>query len=75
MKRESYAVRQAKAKRLSAEKSRAVARVAAAIEMLWKSAIAESSAFTEQERESIADASYSIRSIEGGWVNYRKVRR
>jgi hypothetical protein len=74
VKRPSYSQRQAEAKRKADAKRRAVANVCAVVERLWSTSVAPGNDFTEQERQSIADAQHSLRGIQGGWINYRKVR-
>jgi hypothetical protein len=74
MSRETYAQREAKTKRLRAAKNRAVSKASDAVEELWKMCADHESGFTEQEKQAVANASHQLRSITGGWVNYRKVR-
>lgn len=74
MRKMSYAKRQADAKRKAEAKSKAVSDVVGAIDRLWKLSIAPGNSFTEQERQAIADARHTLNGVQGGWINFRKVR-
>lgn len=69
MKKQSYAERQAKAKRAQADKRSAIIEASSAVETLWKKCVAPNNTFTENERKAIAHASDSLRGVLGGWVN------
>lgn len=73
-KRTTWQVRAALTKKREQTKKRAVAHAASAIEGLWALAADPDSAFTAKEREAIADASYCLRGIVGGWINDRRGR-
>jgi len=74
MKNTSFASRQAEAKRKSELKSKQVANVCAVVDALWRSCTMPGNSFTEQERRAVADARHSLNGIQGGWINYRKIR-
>lgn len=74
MKRISYAKRQAEVKRKAEMKTKAVSFVCSNVDKLWRACVAPGNTFTEQERQAIADARHSLNGIQGGWINFRKVR-
>lgn len=69
---DSYRKNQEKLKRAREAKGKAVASAIQTIESLWRQCSAEGSAFSAVERKAVADASYSLRSISGGWLDGRR---
>ncbi len=58
-------------------KARAVKRAHGIVDELWKSAEDArhpdgKKLYTEAELEALADASYSLKSIIGGWINHKR---
>jgi hypothetical protein len=68
---DSYRKAQEKLKREREAKGKAVAQAQTVIDALWKCS-AESSAFSGAERKAVAEASYALRAISGGWLNGRR---
>jgi hypothetical protein len=66
-----WKARDAKLKKAKAAKAARLRDVSGKLDGLWTACNELDSGFTAADRKAVADASYAIRSITGGWINRR----